>query len=235
MQKSDSKIIVALDYADKKQALNFVSQVSPELCKLKVGKEMFTRFGPEFVSALVKKGYDVFLDLKFHDIPVTVAKACESAADLGVWMMNVHAQGGVRMMQAAKEALEKNSSLTKLIAVTVLTSMDQQDLERLGIKQSPAELALSLAKITSESGLDGIVCSAQEAVSMRKEFSEEFLLVTPGIRPAGSVADDQRRIMTPVDAITAGSSYLVIGRPITKSDKPVDVLMTINSEISDLI
>jgi len=234
MQKTDSKVIVALDYADKQQAMNFVDQVSPALCKLKVGKEMFTRFGPDFVKGLVQQGYDVFLDLKFHDIPVTVAKACESAADLGVWMMNVHAQGGERMMTAAKEALHKHSAETNLIAVTVLTSMDQHDLERLGIKQTPADLAVSLAKLTHESGLDGIVCSAQEADKMRREFADDFLLVTPGIRPAGSASDDQRRIMTPVDAMNAGSSYLVIGRPITKSDSPVEVLMTINSEISDI-
>lgn len=235
MQKTDSKIIVALDYADKKEAMALVNQVTPELCKLKVGKEMFTRFGPDFVSQLTHAGFDVFLDLKFHDIPVTVAKACESAADLGVWMVNVHAQGGARMMEAAKQALTSRSSKTKLIAVTVLTSMDQHDLEVLGISQKPAELALSLAKLTHQTGLDGIVCSAQEAALMRSELPDDFLLVTPGIRPAGSVADDQRRIMTPVEAIRSGSDYLVIGRPITQADNPAGVLTTINSEISDLL
>ncbi|MDH5518086.1 MAG: orotidine-5'-phosphate decarboxylase [Gammaproteobacteria bacterium] len=234
MQKTDSKIIVALDYAYLSKAEAFIEQVNPDLCKLKVGKEMFTRFGPGFVSQLCKTGFDVFLDLKFHDIPNTVAKACEATADLGVWMTNVHAQGGQRMMLAAKEALTKKQTKTRLIAVTVLTSMDKQDLELLGITQSPSDLAQSLAQLTQQCGLDGIVCSAQESAQMRSQFQSDFLLVTPGIRPSGSEADDQRRIMTPVDAIRAGSSYLVIGRPITKSDDPVGVLRTINSEISDL-
>lgn len=235
MQKTDSKIIVALDYADLSMAEAFIEQVNPELCKLKVGKEMFTRFGPDFVRQLCKSGFDVFLDLKFHDIPNTVAKACEAAADLGVWMVNVHAQGGQRMMTAAKEALVKARAETRLIAVTVLTSMDKQDLETLGITQSPSDLAQSLAQLTHHCGLDGIVCSAQESSQMRSLFSNDFLLVTPGIRPAGSESDDQRRIMTPTDAVQAGSSYLVVGRPITKSDDPVGILRTINSEISDLI
>ena len=234
MQKADSKIIVALDYADLSMAEAFIEQVNPELCKLKVGKEMFTRFGPSFVSQLCKSGFDVFLDLKFHDIPNTVAKACEAAADLGVWMTNVHAQGGQRMMTAAKEALVKAQAETQLIAVTVLTSMDKQDLEALGITRSPSDLAQSLAQLTHRCGLDGVVCSAQESSQMRPQFANDFLLVTPGIRPAGSESDDQRRIMTPTDAVQAGSSYLVIGRPITKSDDPVGVLRTINSEISDL-
>lgn len=234
MQKVDSKVIVALDYADLNEAKELIEKLTPDLCKLKVGKEMFTRFGPAFVNELCKSDFDVFLDLKFHDIPNTVAKACEAAADLGVWMMNVHAQGGLRMMEAAKNALVHKSIDTKLIAVTVLTSMDQKDLNLLGITQNPSQLAQSLAKLTQDAGLDGIVCSAKEAVDMRSSFSNDFILVTPGIRPAGSALDDQRRIMTPTDAINAGSSYLVIGRPITKSDDPVGVLTTINSEISDL-
>lgn len=234
MQQIDSKVIVALDYADINEARKLVEKLTPELCKLKVGKEMFTRFGPEFVKELCKLNFDVFLDLKFHDIPNTVAKACEAAADLGVWMMNVHAQGGMRMMEAAKEALVSSNSEAKLIAVTVLTSMDKDDLNLLGITQEPSELAQSLAQLTHNAGLNGIVCSAKEAVQMRSKFTDDFLLVTPGIRPAGSASDDQRRIMTPVDAISAGSSYLVIGRPITKSDNPESVLRTINSEISDL-
>ena len=235
MQKSESKIIVALDYADKLSALELIEKLSPEMCKLKVGKEMFTRFGPEFVKELSKSGFDIFLDLKFHDIPNTVAKACEAAADLGVWMMNVHAQGGLRMMEAAKESLLKNNPDSKLIAVTVLTSMDENDLSALGISQKPSELAQSLARLTHQAGLDGIVCSAQESALMRSQFDDDFILVTPGIRPAGSATDDQRRIMTPADAIQAGSSYLVIGRPITKSDNPAGVLSTINSEISDFL
>ena len=234
MPKTDSKIIVALDYADRQQAMQFVNEIDASLCKLKVGKEMFTRFGPAFVEELVKRDFDVFLDLKFHDIPNTVARACEAAADLGVWMVNVHAQGGLRMMQAAREALAEKTEPPLLIAVTVLTSMDQQDLQALGIQQSPAELAQSLAKLTQQAGLDGVVCSAQEAASMREQFNNDFLLVTPGIRPAGSASDDQRRIMTPVDAIQAGANYLVIGRPVTKSDNPVGILRTINSELAQL-
>ncbi|MDH5423825.1 MAG: orotidine-5'-phosphate decarboxylase [Gammaproteobacteria bacterium] len=234
MHNIDSKIIVALDYADITEAKLLIDKLSPDLCKLKVGKEMFTRFGPEFVKELCKSDFDVFLDLKFHDIPNTVAKACEAAADLGVWMMNVHAQGGVRMMAAAKEALSRVNSPAHLIAVTVLTSMDKSDLTALGITQEPSTLAQSLAQLTHNAGLDGIVCSAQEAVQMRAKFTDDFLLITPGIRPAGSAPDDQRRIMTPAEAVNAGSSYLVIGRPITKSDDPVGILRTINSEISDL-
>lgn len=234
MHNTDSKIIVALDYANINEARALIEKLTPDLCKLKVGKEMFTRFGPEFVKELCRSDFDVFLDLKFHDIPNTVAKACEAAADLGVWMMNVHAQGGVRMMEAAKASLTNINSTSKLIAVTVLTSMDKQDLLALGIDKEPSELAQSLAQLTYDSGLDGIVCSAQESAQMRSKFTDNFELVTPGIRPAGSALDDQRRIMTPVDAMTSGSSYLVIGRPVTKSDDPISVLSTINSEISDL-
>lgn len=234
MHNTDSKIIVALDYANINEARALIEKLTPDLCKLKVGKEMFTRFGPEFVKELCRSDFDVFLDLKFHDIPNTVAKACEAAADLGVWMMNVHAQGGVRMMEAAKASLTNINSTSKLIAVTVLTSMDKQDLLALGIDKEPSELAQSLAQLTYDSGLDGIVCSAQESAQMRSKFADNFELVTPGIRPAGSALDDQRRIMTPVDAMTSGSSYLVIGRPVTKSDDPISVLSTINSEISDL-
>jgi len=229
---SDPKIIVALDYPTETEALHLVDQLDSKLCRLKVGKEMFTHLGPSFVEKIQNKGFDVFLDLKYHDIPNTVAKACEAAADLGVWMLNVHASGGRRMMEAAANAVANHQNKPLLIAVTVLTSMSQQDLNELGVTNTPAEQALKLAALAQASGLSGVVCSAQEAALMRQNLTEDFLLVSPGIRPAGSKADDQRRIMTPLDAINAGSNYLVIGRPITQSDKPLETLRTINSEIS---
>lgn len=229
---NDPKVLVALDFAKEQQALNLADQLDPALCRLKIGKEMFTRFGPAFIEKIQNKNFDVFLDLKFHDIPNTVARACESASDLGVWMINVHALGGRRMMEAAAEALAKYQSRPYLIAVTVLTSMSEQDLNELGIMKTPSKLALHLAKMAKDSGLDGVVCSAQEALLMREKLGHDFLLITPGIRPKGSDSNDQQRIMTPVDAIRNGSSYLVIGRPITQSDNPVGILRTINSDIS---
>ncbi len=229
---SDPKIIVALDYPSELRAFELINKLDADLCRLKVGKEMFTHLGPVFVEKIQNKGFDVFLDLKYHDIPNTVAKACEAAASLGVWMLNVHASGGSRMMEAAANALANHQNKPFLIAVTVLTSMSQQDLSELGINDTPAEQALKLAKLTCSSGLDGIVCSAQEAAIMRQNFKHDFLLVSPGIRPAGSQPDDQRRTMTPSDALNAGSDYLVIGRPITQSDNPLSVLRTIHSEIS---
>ena len=230
----DPKVIVALDFAEQKQALDLIDRLEPSECRLKIGKEMFTHFGPAFVEQVQNKGFDCFLDLKYHDIPNTVAQACSVAADLGVWMLNVHALGGRRMMEAAAEAIANKSQPPALIGVTVLTSMSAEDLAEIGIQQSPAELALHLAAMAQSSGLDGVVCSAMEASAMRQQFEADFLLVTPGIRPTGSAQDDQRRIMTPVDAIQAGSSYLVIGRPVTQSDDPLGVLRTINSELSPL-
>ena len=229
---SDPKIIVALDYPSESDAFKLVDQLDSKLCRLKVGKEMFTHLGPVFVEKIQNKGFDVFLDLKYHDIPNTVAKACEAAADLGVWMLNVHASGGRRMMEAAANAIANHKNKPLLIAVTVLTSMSQEDLNELGVTNTPAQQALKLAKLAQSSGLQGIVCSAQESPLMRENLPEDFILVTPGIRPLGSNTDDQRRIMTPSEALSAGSNYLVIGRPITKSDKPLETLRTINSEIS---
>ncbi len=230
----DPKVIVALDYPTQDQALQLVDQLDPQLCRLKVGKEMFTHLGPAFVESLQAKKFQVFLDLKYHDIPNTVASACKAAADLGVWMVNVHASGGRRMMEAAAEALANYTEKPLLIAVTVLTSMSQEDLNELGIQLTPAEQAMKLARLTQSSGLDGVVCSAQEASMMREALGGDFKLISPGIRPAGSNSDDQRRIMTPQDALKAGSHYLVIGRPITQSDNPLGVLRTINSDISEL-
>jgi len=231
---SDPKIIVALDYPTEANALELIDQLDANLCRLKVGKEMFTLLGPSFVEKIQTKGFEVFLDLKYHDIPNTVAKACQAAASLGVWMLNVHASGGRRMMEAAAEAVANTQSKPHLIAVTVLTSMSHDDLIELGIKETPAEQALKLAALAKSSGIDGVVCSAQEASEMQQQLGSDFLLVSPGIRPTGSKEDDQRRIMTPVNALKAGSDYLVIGRPITQSDDPLGVLRTINSEISTL-
>ncbi|WP_257326079.1 orotidine-5'-phosphate decarboxylase [Pseudoalteromonas rhizosphaerae] len=226
------KVLIALDYNDQQTALNFVKQLSPDTCRLKVGKEMFTYFGPAFVKELIDLGFDVFLDLKFHDIPNTVAKAVTAAAKMGVWMVNVHASGGVEMMTKAKQALEQfGDKAPLLIAVTVLTSMDENELKRLGVEKTPAEQVIYLAKLAKESGLDGVVCSAQEAKKLKAELGENFKLVTPGIRPAGSDAGDQKRIMTPKQAIEDGSDYLVVGRPITQAADPVAVLKEINDSI----
>ena len=225
-----SPVIVALDFPSERETLQLVDQLEPALCRLKVGKELFTRCGPELVKQLVAKNFDVFLDLKYHDIPNTVARACAAAADLGVWMLNVHALGGERMMLAAKQALaDKEAPL--LIAVTWLTSSGQLELDALGIKSTPQQMVSRLAAMSKNAGLDGIVCSAQEAPILRQEMGNEFLLVTPGIRLADSTQDDQCRVVTPVKAITDGASYLVIGRPITRAKDPCKVLRTINSEI----
>lgn len=225
----DPKVLVALDYADKTACLAFVDQISPTTCRLKVGKEMFTLFGPEFVKTLVARGFDVFLDLKFHDIPNTVAKAVAASAELGVWMVNVHASGGARMMTAAKEALlPYGDNAPLLIAVTVLTSMDEDDLHGIGITATPQQQVERLAKLTQDCGLDGVVCSAQEAKLLKSALGQGFKLVTPGIRPEGVAQGDQRRVMTPVQAVAAGADYLVIGRPITQAEDPALVLSEIN-------
>ncbi|GAA4495528.1 MAG: orotidine-5'-phosphate decarboxylase [Shewanella fodinae] len=229
---TDPKVIVALDYADEAAALAFVAKVDPSLCRLKVGKEMFTLFGPQFVRQLVGKGFDVFLDLKFHDIPNTVAKAVAASAELGVWMVNVHASGGLRMMEAAKAALVPyGARAPKLIAVTVLTSMEQGDLAQIGLDLAPQEQVLRLASLTHQAGLDGVVCSAQEAQLLKARLGAEFLLVTPGIRPAGSEQGDQRRVLTPAEAVAVGADYLVIGRPITQAVDPVATLQAINASL----
>jgi orotidine-5'-phosphate decarboxylase len=229
----DPKVVVALDFDKKSDALSFVDKISPTDCKLKVGKEMFTYFGPDFVTQLTGKGFDVFLDLKFHDIPNTVAKAVTAAADLGVWMVNVHASGGSQMMTKAKYALENyGNDAPLLIAVTVLTSMSENDLRGLGINKTPAQQVSFLANLTKESGLDGVVCSAMEAEQLKVDLGKEFKLITPGIRPAGSAQDDQQRIMTPEQAIQVGVDYLVIGRPITQALNPQLVLEQINTSIN---
>lgn len=232
-EQTAPKIFVALDYADDKEALAFIERVTPSDCGLKIGKEMFTRYGPKFVEHLTLKGFNVFLDLKFHDIPNTVAKAVAAAADLGVWMVNVHTSGGSQMMQAARNALEpygENAPL--LIGVTVLTSTSQADLDDMGVNMPIAERVMQLAKLAQTSGLDGVVCSAQEAQSLKAELGQTFKLVTPGIRPAGDAIGDQHRVMTPEQAVAAGSDFLVIGRPITQADDPAQKLRDINAAIA---
>ncbi len=228
---TNARVIVALDYPDTASCLALVDKLDPSLCRLKVGKELFTRAGPELVRALVTRDFDVFLDLKFHDIPNTVAAACKAAADLGVWMLNVHALGGMAMMHAAREALSAPGS-PLLIAVTLLTSSGERELADIGIEQSPLQLVQRLARMAQQAKLDGVVCSAQEAHALKHVRGDEFLLVTPGIRLAGAAGDDQQRIMTPQLAIASGADYLVIGRPITQAADPIQILRTINSEIS---
>lgn len=220
-------IIVALDAKSQYDALAIADQLDPSLCRLKVGKELFTHEGPLVVKALHDKGFEVFLDLKFHDIPNTTAQAVCAAADLGVWMVNVHASGGRRMMETCVERLKAGNYKTQLIAVTVLTSMEREDLRDIGLDIEPFEQVKRLAKLTQQSGLDGVVCSAQEAKMLRQDLGAEFALVTPGIRPAGANADDQKRIVTPKQAMLDGSTHLVIGRPITQSEHSSKTLQDI--------
>ena len=227
----DPKIIVALDFLDGAQAIDFARQVSPHQCRLKVGKELFTSAGPSLVRELVDNGYEVFLDLKFHDIPNTVRQAASAAAKLGVWMLNVHALGGATMMQAAREGIDIVAQRPFLIAVTVLTSMTTKDLLNLGIEKPIPELVDQLTRNTISSGLDGVVCSALEAPVLRANFGNAPLLVTPGIRPEWAANDDQQRIVTPQQALADGASYLVIGRPITRHQNPAQALEMISASI----
>ena len=228
---TESKVIVALDYNDENKALEFVDKVSADLCRLKVGNELFTTAGPKFVAKLVDKGFKVFLDLKYHDIPNTVSRACEAAADLGVWLVDIHTSGGPVMMSAAAEALSKYRERPYLIGVTVLTSMDSAQLSSIGVVAEPKDQVIRLAKLAKESGLDGVVSSAQEVTLIKSNVPAPFICVTPGIRPAGSSVGDQKRIMTPAQAVAAGSDYLVIGRPITQAEDPVKALIDINASI----
>jgi orotidine-5'-phosphate decarboxylase len=231
MTSVKSTVIVALDYDNQDSALTLADRLDPTLCRLKVGKELFTAAGPSVVKKLTDRGFDIFLDFKFHDIPNTVAKAIGTAADLGVWMTNVHASGGSRMMSAARQALDSKGSDMLLIGVTVLTSMDVSDLEEVGVQGNASAQVLRLAELAKNSGLDGVVCSAQEAKLLKESLGQGFKLVTPGIRLADSAADDQRRIVTPADALALGSDYLVIGRPITKSTDPLATLLEINRSL----
>ena len=221
------KIIVALDFADTHSALLLVNQLNPALCRLKVGKELFTAAGPQFIETLMRAGFSVFLDLKFHDIPTTVAKACVAASNLGVWMLNVHASGGLEMMQAARAALGNDHTKPLLIAVTVLTSMNQAALNKIGVQTDLASHVLNLSILSKAAGLDGVVCSAFEAAMLRDQLGETFCLVTPGIRPLDSNNDDQSRVVGPSEALRMGANYLVIGRPVTQAKNPLKALEAI--------
>jgi len=235
---SPPRVIVALDFANPMRALSLADRLDPHDCGLKVGKEMFVVAGPEPVRWMVARGFNVFLDLKFHDIPNTVAQACAAATRLGVWMLNVHAAGGRAMLKAAREAVTATAAETDrppplLIGVTLLTSLDHAGLRDIGIDADPGRYAVRLAALARECGLDGVVCSAVEAPSMRAAFGPDFALVTPGIRPAGSTRDDQARIVTPEDAVERGANYLVVGRPITGASDPVAALAAINRAIGN--
>lgn len=228
-ERGRTPVIVALDFAGEAETLAFVRRLDPSLCQLKIGKELFTASGRRLAETLINQGFKLFLDLKYHDIPNTVAHACRVAADMGVWMVDMHASGGRRMMEAAAEAVANRADKPLLIGVTVLTSMEQGDLAEIGLDISPEQQVLRLAKLAQSSGLDGVVCSAHEAAPLRQTLGQDFVLVTPGIRldVAGN-NDDQRRIMTPAEALAAGSSYLVMGRPVVQAVDPVAVLREIN-------
>jgi orotidine-5'-phosphate decarboxylase len=227
----NNSLIVAFDFPTRAPADVLLKQLNPALCRIKIGKEMFTRYGPALVESCMHEGFEVFLDLKFHDIPNTVAGACRAAADLGVWMVNVHASGGRRMLDAAREALEQANSSTLLIAVTVLTSLAADELAEIGFRDSPEKTVFQLAQMAQAAGLSGVVCSPREAQVLRSALGQDFLLVTPGVRPLGADTDDQRRVMTPLEALQAGASYLVIGRPITGAPDPLQALLAIHQNM----
>ena len=228
---SNKRIIVALDFDSDTAAVALVEKLDSERCRLKVGQELFSRSGPHLVEKLVQDGFDVFLDLKFHDIPNTVARACMAAAELGVWMINVHASGGRHMLESAREAVAGCAHQPLLTGVTVLTSLSAEDLSTLGMDARPEQQVLRLARLSHAAGLDGVICSAREITPLRTVLPYSFKLVTPGIRPASASAHDQKRTMTPAQAVAAGSDYLVIGRPITQADDPLQVLIRIEAEI----
>lgn len=231
LKESILSIVVALDFNNQRDALQLADQLDPKQCRLKVGKELFTNLGPQIVKDLHARQFEVFLDLKFHDIPNTTAQAVLAAADLGVWMVNVHASGGRKMMETCMQRLTQGNYQTLLIAVTVLTSMGREDLLDIGLDIEPIDQVVRLAKLTQASGLHGVVCSAQEATLLRQQLNNDFLLVTPGIRPANSASDDQKRIMTPEQAMSAGVSHMVIGRPITQAANPAQALTDIYNSI----
>lgn len=231
MSATEPRTIVALDFVDWESTRRFVDQVTPRQCRLKVGKELFTREGPAIVRFLQQRGFDVFLDLKFHDIPHTVAQAIQAACDLGVWMVNVHALGGMAMMKAAREIVVRGNYSVHLIAVTILTSLTDDDLAAVGMNGSVKEFVRRLAEAARTAGLNGVVCSAHEAAMLRARIGPDWLLVTPGVRLDAISNDDQKRIMTPAQACAAGADYLVIGRPVTCADNPSQVLLTIENEI----
>lgn len=226
-----NKLIVALDYDNREDALLLIDQLSPNECALKVGNELFVLLGSDFVRELVRRGFNVFLDLKFHDIPNTVSRAVKAAASLGVWMVNVHASGGFEMMMAAKKAIDECEIRPLLIAVTVLTSMKETGLKAAGINTPLHEHALHLAKLAKKACLDGVVCAAAEVPMIKAHCGESFLAVTPGIRSENHAVDDQSRVITPEQALALGSDYLVVGRPITRADKPIQVVQDMLTKI----
>ena len=225
-------IIVVLDYPDAKSALELAARLDPAECRVKVGKELHTAAGPNVIDALMQRGFDVFLDLKFHDIPNTVASACRVAAAQGVWMMNVHASGGRRMMLAAREAVDFAGVKPLLIGVTVLTSLSDAEMSEVGFNGTAAENVMRLAMLSKECELDGVVCSAEEATGLKAALGAQFQLVTPGIRLAGDAKGDQQRVVTPVDAVMLGADYLVIGRSITHAADPIATLHFINRQLA---
>ncbi len=230
----NTRVIVALDFPDQGPALNLVDHLDPARCRLKVGKELFTRLGPGFVERLQGRGFEVFLDLKFHDIPNTVAAACKAAADLGVWMVNLHCSGGASMIAVARERIDASVHRPLLIGVTVLTSLNAEDLAAIGCPGDAGERVLRLAALGKDAGLDGVVCSPREAAAVRAACGPGFLLVTPGVRPAGTDIGDQKRVMTPIEAVAAGADHLVIGRPITGAPDPLAALEAIVRELSGI-
>lgn len=227
----EPRLVVALDFPQVQAALSLAQQLDPARCRLKVGKELFCRGGPAVVEKLAGRGFAVFVDLKFHDIPNTVAGACRALSDLGAWMVNVHALGGSAMIAAAREALEGSRQRPLLTAVTVLTSHDQNSLREVGIDGTPEEAVARLAGVATRGGADGVVCSAREAPMLRRQEGDDFVLVTPGIRPAEAAAGDQKRVMTPAAARAAGADYLVVGRPITQAVDPLGALVALQAEL----
>lgn len=226
------RVVVALDFPEPQTALKLADQLDPRDCRLKVGLQLYTRAGPDLVRALVDRGFDIFLDLKFHDIPNTVAAACAAAADLGVWMMNVHCLGGRRMLQAARQAVDESSHRPLLFGVTILTSHSEEELVELGLQGDSGTEVTRLASLAQGTGLDGVVCSPREAARLRGALGADFGLITPGVRPEGSGSDDQRRTLTPTEALAAGADWLVVGRPITRAADPVQALADINRSLA---
>jgi orotidine-5'-phosphate decarboxylase len=228
---NNSKIIVALDFESLKETEDFLKKVKGQNCRVKVGKELFTNEGPNVIKLIQQYGFEIFLDLKFHDIPNTVSRAIKASCNLGVWMVNVHASGGKQMLLAAREAVDSSSNKPILIAVTILTSYDNSSYQELGFKNNLLDQIAYLTTLSENSGMDGIVCSANDIRSIKPLVKEKFQFVTPGIRLANS-DDDQKRVTTPEDAITQGSNYLVIGRPITSSEDPAALIEKINQKIN---
>ena len=215
----DSQIIVALDM-DQKSALELANKIDPQDCKVKVGSQLFTESGPKVIKELKNLGFEIFLDLKFHDIPNTVRKAVEIAIEMGVWMLNVHSLGGKEMLKAAYEAKETASIKPILIGVTMLTSLDNKSIKQVGLQMNIEDQVLLLTNLCKEEGLDGVVCSPNELVLLRENVNKDFLLVTPGIRSPKTENHDQKRISTVTEAIKRGANYVVIGREITTDVDP---------------